>query len=203
MTLREALQKVNRMDVFRYIHKKDSKNIAKCDRPTFKQTEAAYTKVIDELLSKPKTKPYKLTWLVQESKDPFDNKPYADVCFLNPDYVEPPKGAKPWGARNKKDKVPAGHYNCNDDKYNKTFGAGFESWSKVIDTPIINEAGYPLEKLVAEMLWEITFYGWTEEKTKETVKMIEGRLKEALEDIDSGKTIPLSDLGGKSGRKRA
>jgi hypothetical protein len=191
MTLREVLQNAIPNKIYRYIHKKDSKYAAKCDRPTFKQVEQSYMHVIKELLSKPKAKPYKLPWLVQISHDPFDNKSYVDVCFSNPDYVEPPKGAKPWGCNSKKDIPPKGHYNCNDDKYNKTFAAGWVPWSKVIDTPIINETELPLETMVAEILWEMTFYGWSEEKTEVHVKEIKGKIKESLAEIKEGKCVEL------------
>lgn len=185
MTLREALTEAVPNKIYRYIHKKDSRYAAKCDRPSFEQVEQSYMHVIEELLSKPKAKPYKLPWLVQISHDPFDNKPYVEVCLLNPKYVEPPKGAKPWGCKSKKDKPPEGHYNINDDKYNRVFAAGWIPWSKMIDTPIINETTLPLESMVAEILWEMTFYGWSEEKTADHVKEIEGRLKEALTEIDA------------------
>ena len=179
MTLREALQQANFDEVCKLINKKDSKNVAKCDRPTLEQTRLAYKKVICELLSKPKTRSYTMHWLVQDNTDPFDKKPYVDVCFLNPKYVEPPKGTKPWGGKN----PPVGHYNCNLNKYNRTFAAGFTPWSKIIDTPIVNEGNYSLNQLVAEILWEITFYGWTEEKVEENVNIIQEKI------IDSAKGI--------------
>lgn len=198
MTLREAIQKVDTAKVFKYIHKKDSKYAAKCDRPSFKQVEASYLPVITELLSKPPAKPYKLPWLVKISHDPFDKKAYVDVCFLNPKYVEPPKGAKPWGCKSKKDIPPKGHYNCNDDKYNQTFAAGWVPWSKIIDTPIVNETTLPLDTMVAEILWEITFYGWSEEKTAVHVKEIKGKIAESLDEIKEGKCveIPPTKKGG-------
>lgn len=188
ITLRNALMTANLDTVCKLINKKDGRNIAACDRPSMKQTVDAYTNVIDELLSKPHTRAYSMLWLVQESIDPFDKKKYADVCFLNPKYVAPTKGLKPWGGKN----PPKGHYNCNANKYNRTFASGWTSWSKIIDTPIINEIGYSLNKLVAEILWEITFYGWTEAKVDANISFIEDRCKEAKKEIKAGKYIEIS-----------
>ena len=198
MTLREAIVNViadiGIDKIYKLINKKDRKSAVKCDRPTLEQTREAYDKVIVELINKPRAKAYSMHWLLKESIDPFDKKPYADVCFLNPKYVAPPKGTKPWGGKN----APKGHYNCNLNKYNRTFAAGWTPWSKIIDTPIVNEANYPLEKVVAEILWEMTFYGWTEEKVNTNVKAITGKIKESVKEVKEGKCIeiPPSKEGG-------
>lgn len=186
MTLREALQKADRPKVFKLINRKDSCNAAKYDRPLMEQTVASYTKVMDELLSKPKVKADKMPWVVREEKDWLDGHTYCNVGFINPNYVAPAEGLKPWGG-----KPPMGYYNCNAEKHNKYFAAGFIPWSKVIDTPIINEAGYPLEKMVAELLWEITFYGWSEDKNKAKVKEIKGKISEAIKDVKAGRCVEI------------
>jgi hypothetical protein len=197
MTLRQALKKANLNEVYRLINEKDCSYEDASKNPPLDTTVRAYTRVVNELLSKPKTKANKHPWLIQESTDTFDGKKYADVCFLNPKYVAPKKGLKPWGGMKGK-KLPKGHYDCNADKHNRTFAAGFTPWSKVIDTPIINDAGYSLEKALAELLWELTFYGWSESKVKENVKEIEGRIDEAVKEIKEGKCVelPPSKEGG-------
>ena len=184
--------------VFVLINKKDSRNAAACDRPSMAETVNSYTHVVEELLAKPCTRPYKLTWLVQESVDPIDKIKYADVCFLNPKYVAPKKGLKPWGCTKRGQVPPKGHYNCNADEHSRTFAAGWTPWSKIIDTPIINDAKFSTEKVAAEILWEMTFYGWTEETVKSGVKVIEGKLKEAVKEIKEGKciTLPSKKKGG-------
>lgn len=190
MTLREALMSVDLNEVYRLINKKDSRNIAACDRPAMEQTVSSYTHVVKELLSKPRVRPYSMNWVVKESVDFFDKKKYADVCFLNKKYVAPAKGLKPWGGV-KGHKIPKGHYNCNANKHSQYFACGFTPWSKIIDTPIINEAGYPMERVVSEILWEMTFYGWTEEKTNANVKTIKSRIDEAVKEVKEGKCIEL------------
>jgi len=189
MTLRQALMSVDLDEVYRLINKKDSEIEPKSKAPTLQQTVDAYTSVVKELLEKPRTRKYSMSILVHEAEDWFDKHKYADVCFLNPRYVAPPKGAKPWGGNKfpKKGK----YYNCNLNKHNKTFAMGFTSWSKIIDTPIINDAKYSMEKVVAEILWELTFYGWTEKKCDDHAEEIKGKLKEAMKEIKEGKCIEL------------
>lgn len=197
MTLREALQQANLDEVYRLINEKDQSYIAECDRPTLETTCNAYSKVVKELLSKPSAPPYNLQWLVRESKDWYDGHTYIDVCFLNPNYEAPAEGLKPWGGDGKTP-IPEGCYDCNADKHNETFAAGFAAWSEVIDTPIINQVDCSLEKALAELLWELTFYGWTEAKQAEFKADLEDRLVQAKEEIERGECIeiPPSKEGG-------
>lgn len=188
MTLRQALMAVDLDEVYRLINKKDGGMEPKSKAPTLKQTVDAYTPVVQELLSKPRARKYSMPILVQEAVDFFDKHKYPDVCFLNPRYVKPPKGFKPWGGNKN---LPPKHYNCNLNKYNRTFAMGFTPWSKIIDTPIVNDAKYPMEKVIAEILWELTFYGWTEEKCNDKSEEIKGCLDKAMKEIKEGKCIEL------------
>jgi hypothetical protein len=188
MTLRQLLHAVDLDAVYALINKKDCGTEPKKNAPTLKQTTDAYTPVVHELILKPKARKYSMSILVKMSEDWFDKHLYPDVCFLNPKYVAPPKGYKPWGGTKN---MPPKHYNCNANKHNKTFAMGFTPWSKLIDTPIVNEAGYANESVLAEILWELTFYGWTEKKVDVRVKEIEGKIKEAMKEVKAGKCIEL------------
>jgi hypothetical protein len=188
MTLREALMSVDFDDVYQIINKKDNSNFAKNNRPTLEQTIGAYQPVVKELLHKPKTKAYSLSWLVEECQNPGEKIKYIGVCFLNPKYVAPAKGLKPWGGKN----PPKGHYNCNLNKHNRTFATGWTPWSKIIDTPIIITAPKcSREQAVAEILWEMTFYGWSEEKVNTQVSVINDKIKKAEKEIKEGKCVKL------------
>lgn len=57
-----------------------------------------------------------------------------------------------------------GKYNINLSKYNQYYSLMGIGWSKLIDTPVKNQAGCSNEEAVARILWELTFDGWTEEK---------------------------------------
>ncbi len=180
MTLREALKSCDQEEVFRLIVDKDKDYIVESDKITLDKAREAYTKVIAELLSKPETVAADMPWVIREETDWFDGHKYISVGFVNPNYVKPAEGLVAWGGDGKTP-VPDGMYDCNDDKYNQYFAAGFSPWSETIDTPIINENNYPLNVMVAEMLWEITFYGWTEKKQEEFVAEIKNRLHDAIE----------------------
>jgi hypothetical protein len=194
MTLREALKTVDHQTVFRFIWEKDQHNACASDRPTLEKTTVSYTHVIEELLSKRKCNPYKYPWMVRMAKDLLDKHKYPEVVFLNTNYVAPAKGLKPWGGK----RPPPGHYNCNSDKHNKYFAAGWVPWSKMIDTEIMHEGKFSLERMVAEILWEITFYGWTEKKVKNRVGDIKKSISKATREIKEGKctTIPPKKKGG-------
>lgn len=188
MTLREALRKVDRQKVFDIIHARDSKNAAACDRPAWLQVTSSYTKVIEELLGKPKARKYSMSIVVKYNTDPFDKHRYVDVALLNPRYVAPPKGFKPWGGSKN---LPPKHYNCNLNKHNKYFSLMGVRWSKLIDTPIVFEAKITLEKALAAFLWELTFDGWTEEKAAAHTEFVMERCKEAVKEIKEGKCVEL------------
>jgi len=197
MTLRETLMAADLDKVYALIHKRDSGHAAACDRPTLAQTVFSYSRVVKELMGKPRVKAHSMPILVQTVTDPFDKKPSIDVCLLNTHYVAPPKGAKPWGTTRGKT-TPKGYYNCNANKHNRCFALMGVPWSKLIDTEIRIETKCTVEQLLARLLWELTFDGWTEEKAKEKTAFIMERLKEAEQEIKAGKcvTLPPKKKGG-------
>lgn len=197
MTLREALQSVDLDKVYQLLYETDQKNIAECDRTPLKVVIRSYSSVVKELLSKPKVKPYAMPFLLENVTDPFDGQVRADICFLNEKYVAPKKGLKPWGGQKGK-RIPKGYYNCNAEKHNRTFATGMTPWSEIIDTPIVNQTEHPMERVIAELLWELTFYGWSEDQNKKTCEVIQERLNEALEEVKRGEVVelPPSKKGG-------
>lgn len=92
------------------------------------------------------------------------------------------------------------------DKYKnnncKFLGFGFDLWSVFSDSDVVIDplvaihlgADNLLEKIAAEILWEQTFYGFTEEHLTNFVQMLNQRVK----DIDSGKikTVKLKKKKG-------
>jgi hypothetical protein len=197
MTLRELLKTAHLDSVYAIIHKRDSNNIAACDRSTLETITANYGHVVKELLSKPKVRAYSMPIMVDNAVDFLDDTRYIDVYFRNRKYVKPPKGKKPWdGVRGKK--IPKGKYNCNLSKYNLRYSFMGVRWSKLIDTPVENKAGCSNEEMLANILWELTFDGWTEEKAAENTKKLNEKLRVAIKEIKSGKciTLPPKKVGG-------
>lgn len=190
MTLRQLLMAADLDAVYALINKRDC-GYAGQDKPALAQTQFNYSQVVKELMGKPKVKAYSMAILVKNNVDPFDKKPFIDVCLLNPRYVKPPKGAKPWGAK-RGQKVPKGKYNINLSKYNQFFSIMGIRWSKLIDTQVKNDAGCSNEECLARILWELTFDGWTEEKAQEKTNFIMERIKEAEKDIKEGKCVTLN-----------
>lgn len=190
MTLRQLIRTLNIDDVYRYIWEKDQNNIAECDRPTMQNVIQSYGKVIQELVNKPKAKAYTMPICVGKMTNPGETEEYIDSYLLNRSYVPPRKGLKPWGTR-RGCKTPKGYYNVNANKHSKRFAMGMTSWSKLIDTQvIINDKIEPTSAL-AEILWELTFYGWTEEQHDEGISELNQRLEESLEEIKTGKYIEV------------
>jgi hypothetical protein len=195
LLIEEELATYLKMDkyywVFDYINKKDQHDE---HPPTYEQTKKQYAPVIEELLSKPKVKPYKYPILVNVSRDPFNEEEYVEVCLLNLNYKIPPKGLKPWGCK-KGECPPEGHYNANDDNYSKYFAFGWDvPWSKIIDTPVVVEGkAQKISRwgILGEILWELTFYGWTESKVTKNLRDIDKQIKKAKDDIKKGKYIEI------------
>jgi hypothetical protein len=183
--------------VYALINERDRGYACKEDRPELAQTVFNYSRVVKELMGKPKVKAYPMSILVRNSTDPLSKEEFIDVCLLNPRYVAPPKGTKPWGG-GRGLKVPKGKYNVNLNKYNRYFSIMGIRWSKLIDTPVINESGCSNEEAFARILWELTFDGWTEEKVAEKTNFILERIKEAEKEIKKGDciTLPPKKRGG-------
>jgi hypothetical protein len=186
MTLRTALMMINLDKVYKLINKKDNKYIGNNETIPLESTINSYSTVVKELLSKPKTKSCGMPWCVKEEIDSYDKKKFLNVYLRNPKYINPPKGLSPWGGKN----PPKGCYNVNLDKYSPTFSAGFTSWSKLIDNSIdIEECSVTLERVVAEILWELTFYGWTEKSINTFKKKILGDVKKIKKQINLKKSV--------------
>jgi hypothetical protein len=153
-------------------------------------TAKSYSKVIQELLKKPRSRAYRYPILVRMTRQ--DGESYADVSLFNTKAVPSPQGLRPWGGN-----PPKGYYNCNLSKYSPRFAFGYTSWSKIIDTPVINRARLKNHELLAVILWELTFNGWTEAQCHDSVQMLKQKLDEARKDIKAGKCIVLPKKGEK------
>jgi len=186
-----------------YLFARDSDTMCKspADPLTREKTENAYNSVIEELLELPDSLPNKFPLIVSMVKDDLMLKPgeiaeeYIDVSMINLEYIEPPVGAKPWGGE-VGEVVPEGYYNCNEEKYNKYFGFGLSPWSEIIDNPIFNETNLDDYEILAEILWELTFYGWTQKQQENFRSELDDRLEESKKEIQEGKCTKLPKQEG-------
>ena len=83
-----------------------------------------------------------------------------------------------------------------DKKADKVYAIDFTPWDQLIDTEVYSLVDLDDSSLLAHILWEITFYGYSNEK----VVAEKNRLDKLLEDIDNGtaELIPFPGLSGMS-----
>ena len=182
-TVKDALKQCNMDAVCELLHQRHVDN-----DPTKKQHDknsdfVAYKRVAAELLRKRKFRsrmPVVFERIVEEDES------YINVSLLNTRYVAPPENLKPWGGRN----PPTGYYNVNLNKHIKYFAFG-SNWTEYVNAKVINSANLTVDQLVAEFLWEITFYGFSEKQSKNFFKSLTTRTKKIKKDIKYLKSIDL------------
>jgi len=188
MTFRDLLNKVDEDKILNYLLEKeiatDMHFVQVEDKENIKND---YKRVISNMKSLPSTVPYK--WNIVVLNEPYpdtyseEEEPFIIAALENPEYEVPPKHLKPWGCRNNDYHPPEGYYNSNDDKYVKYFSFSFEEWKNIIDTEVLNRDNFDDVTLVSEIIWEATFYGFTQEKIKENLN----ELKKRSDEYDSAK----------------
>mgnify|MGYP006269865783 CR=1 FL=1 len=173
ITFRDKLKACNIDNVCKILYKRHAES------PDGKQNDekiynAAYKKVIKTLLHKRKVRssmPIEVKMVVDA------NENYYETRFVNLKYEAPPANLKPWTGKN----PPTGHYNCDLNKYNRYWAFGNTSWAKITNSKVLNPENLSIDELVAEILWEITFYGYDEKTTRAFFK----RLSDLVNDISS------------------
>jgi hypothetical protein len=186
MTLRKLIKNVLANEpekIYAYLFARDRRSMA--GKVTPERTVKAYGKVLNELSEKPRTRAFAFPIIVTQGRHPEDSEP--DVSLLNPKWVRPPKGMRPWGGR----RTPKGYYNANLPKYSRYYAFGYTAWSKLIDTPIINRAKLKKYELLGLILGEMTFYGWTEAECEGFLVGLKGELRKAKEEIARGEAVRI------------
>ena len=169
-TFRQLLEHVDRKTLLDVLD-------VRCDP----KNRPGYERVIDELLTKPSTPPY-FSLLVSYypetvrwagNPEEFTDEECVHVHLLNPRYEPPPEDLKPYYGEQGQP-IPAGHYDATQDKYFETFGFGPTKWIDIIDADVVLENPDGVHKMLpslthiaAEILWELTFMGFSEERQQE------------------------------------
>jgi len=185
LTLRQLIAKVcaeSPVELYASLCARDQQSMRNV---TLESTTAAYSKVIRELSVMPKARAHRYPVIVQVYRE--GRESYPDASLWNRAAVSPPKGMRPWGGK----KAPKGYYNCNLNKYNRYFALGFTPWKKMIDTPVFNRAKLNEHELLAAILWEMTFYGWSAKQCPKAVDDLGERFKAVREEIKSGQCTVL------------
>jgi len=179
MTLKQLIKSVDLHAVYRYIFDKDKRLYPHEEKIELKKCGNAYARVITALLDKP-DQDHGMPILVRMEKQWEGEEEYINVGLINPNFEPPPEGALPWGGSD----CPPGYYDCNQEKHSKYFAFGMGDWGKYVNSDVINEViGLKDHELLGEILWELTFYGFSEQKQNEMLET----LKERVAEIDSGK----------------
>lgn len=139
----------------------------------------AYVEAISEILTmKPAAK--QSTLFVELRKaDVLNEEDYINVNIINPDFVTEPDadiklGLLPWGG-NDEDRAdcPEGHYNVNWRGFQRYYALSGLNRSEIIEAPIeVSDEAYEylernFERIIAEIIYELTFYGYTEKSSTE------------------------------------
>ena len=153
------------------------------------QTAEAYKAVIAAVLAKPVNERPSYALILTLGQDFWEDRTedYVKVSYYNSRVDWLPEGTR------------YEQYMNNNCKY---LGFGFDQWSffsdcdVVLDPLVVIKLGADnlLEKIAAEILWEQTFYGFTEEHLTSFVEV----LKQRAEDITNGKieTVKLKKKKG-------
>ena len=191
--LRELFVSCNLMSVYTILYHKHAASMYALQKnsPSFDEYMTAYKNVIVQMMLKPiKKSKSAMPLYVSYQKEVFEgnDESYYSVSFLNLKYEEPPKDCKPWGGSNH----PEGYYNCNLNKYNKFFAVVGNNWTQLVNSTVMVDqsaldTNITNEQLVAEILWEITFYGYSEKKADQFVKNLNKRVTEAKKSLSKKK----------------
>jgi len=142
--------------------------------------------------------------VIHKVKDSFDeeSKEYIDVSLKNQNYNPPPTNALPWGG-NGKDPIPEGFYDANDINAHEYLGFGDTSWVECVNAEVITECKVDIDTIVAEVLWELTFYGFEEDSSANFMKEMNEKF-DAIEksESESVRLIPLDDIFKKTSKKK-
>lgn len=171
ITLRNAIETAELSKVYELI----DKHLPPLDGSSIEDITETFKPVIDELLSKPKTKAYHMPILVENGNDTFTNESSVNVYLLNRKYVQPPIEED---------------YNVDLVKYKRVFPLAGVPWSSLIDTTVLNNGKFSLEGVVAAILMELISHGWSEEDSNLRYNEMLKKENAAMEIVKSLKIKP-------------
>lgn len=144
-----------------------------CRKHLAEHDNMPYAAAMAELLALPPTKPG-LPILLSSYHDDDDDAPYIDVALWNTAWTPAPPGGDP---------------HC--EAHSQVLGMGLTSWVELIDAAIYaSDLGAVLRlcptlpDVLAEVLWELTFYGWSDVDVQATREDIVKSMDEYRKDHD-------------------
>jgi hypothetical protein len=67
----------------------------------------------------------------------------------------------------------------------ETYSISYVDWADIIDSSVVTEQKLDLTDIVAHILWEITFHGWT----RKEILLAEDKLRDIIDEAKTGDTI--------------
>jgi len=164
MTLRDLLKKCRYKDVFNILHQEYYK---KKQKEEIYQADCGYRAVFNNLLMLPHL--------------PWTDKGHEYQIYIRKNIDE---------INEDNDEFIDVSLYCEEDE--QIYAMDFTPWEDLIDAEIRKGVFLDDCTILAHILWEITFYGYT----REAVKEAEDNLKELSDKIESGeeKLIPWEDI---------
>ena len=84
-----------------------------------------------------------------------------------------------------------------DDKQDEHYSLDFMDWGEIIDCEVIAPKKFNQTTIVAHVLWEITFWGFSREKITKEKKELNKAVKEVEElDLEDLEDFNMEDLDG-------
>jgi hypothetical protein len=84
-----------------------------------------------------------------------------------------------------------------DDKQDEHYALDFMDWGEIIDCEVVAPKKFNQTTIVAHVLWEITFWGYSREKITEERKDLNKAVKEVKElDLEDLENFNIEDLDG-------
>jgi hypothetical protein len=84
-----------------------------------------------------------------------------------------------------------------DDKQDEHYALDFMDWGEIIDCEVVAPKKFNQTTIVAHVLWEITFWGYSREKITEERKDLNKAVEEVKElDLEDLENFNIEDLDG-------
>lgn len=171
----DLLKKCNPNDIIAIINKNHP-----IDNPSKEKTEYRKEKILtvfDNLISKEVILNSKKTIFCILVKDLFENDQYYDLFFMNYSDIK--------------------NYSSEENN-SKNYSLSFVPWHELLGYNVCKKSleSYGMETIIAEFIWEITFYGWTEASMEEEKNKLNESIEEyeQLKESNSLKTYTIDEL---------
>ena len=192
MKLRELLKCCSLDVAYRKLYRMHHGNEKLVNPVELAKLSRAYGNVVHKLLKLPKTKPVYPVAIRRVHYPPDEQgkrSAYYTCSFFNPNYTPPPRGRKPWhGKSDDKDDHLKGCYNASYNGHQKYFGMDFAPWEDLVDAEVLCPKTIAAATAVAIVLWEITFFGFDNEKAISEMTKLANK---AMEEMARGECVAM------------